>query len=104
MIIVVVSHQVKPGMGPDAIRRIDENGVQMARMPGYAFRYRMSPESEPLKIVTVTGWRALADFEHWNAIKKTLPEPAELSGDRLYAAATREIFRVDKSHPDRAMP
>lgn len=95
MVIVVVTHEIKPDMEADAARRIDDNGREMAAAPGYLFRYRMSPPDNPRKMVTVTAWRRPADFDHWLEIKKGLPPTPGLSASRLYEGSSREVYLVD---------
>lgn len=95
MIIVVVTHDINPGKATDAARRIDDNGAAMSQLPGYLFRYRMSPPDNPQRLVTITAWRDPSDFDHWNARKAELPNDPGLSGKILYAKVAREVFEVD---------
>lgn len=97
MIIVVVTHDANPGKAADAARRIDDNGAAMAQLPGYLFRYRMSPPDDQQRLVTITAWRDQNDFDRWNARKSELPSDPNLSGKMLYAKVTREVFQVDHS-------
>ena len=56
MFIVVVHHRCKPGMVDAARKRIDGNGEAMAKAPGFHYRCRMEPGSDPLQVSTITAW------------------------------------------------
>jgi heme-degrading monooxygenase HmoA len=65
MILVIVHHQVKPGLADAAVQRIDDNGTRMAQVPGYLFRYRLVAKDDPLRISTVTGWTGEECYRNW---------------------------------------
>jgi quinol monooxygenase YgiN len=56
MYIVVVHHWCKPDMVEAARKRIDTNGAAMAKAPGFHYRCRMEPGSDPLQVSTITAW------------------------------------------------
>ncbi len=100
MFIVVVRHQVKPGMIDKATARIDGNGDRMAELPGFLFRHRMVAKTDPLIVSTVTAWAAEANFDAWQKIKAGLPD----TGESPYAKVETERHYVERSHADALTP
>ena len=94
MFIVVVRHQVKPGMLDKAYARIDGNGDRMAQVPGFLFRHRMVAKTDPLLISTVTAWTEETAFEVWQKIKAGLPD----TGESPYVKVETERHYVQHSH------
>ena len=94
MFIVLVRHQVKPGMIDKANARIDGNGDRMAELPGFVFRHRMIAKNDPLLVSTVTGWADEASFDNWTRIKAGLSD----SGESPYHRVETEKHSVARSH------
>ncbi len=94
MIIVLVRHVVKPGMLDKAIARVDSNGDQMSKLPGFLFRHRLRSKNDPMIVSTVTAWTDEASFDAWNKIKAGLPD----SGESPYLRADSERHFVESSH------
>ncbi len=76
MFMVVVDHFCKAHRVDDAVARIDQNGDQMAEVPGFLFRYRMTGTANPLQLSTVTAWSDKAAYDAWVAKKRALEAAA----------------------------
>lgn len=76
MFVVVVDHFCKPDRVGDAVARIDLNGDQMAQLPGFLFRYRMTGTANPLQMSTITAWTDQAAYDGWIARKRALEAAA----------------------------
>lgn len=94
MFIVLVRHQVKPGMIDQANARIDGNGDRMAELAGFLFRHRMIARNDPLLVTTVTAWTDEASFDAWIKIKAGLPD----KGESPYQRVETEKHAVASSH------
>jgi heme-degrading monooxygenase HmoA len=102
MFIVIVHHWCKPGMTERARRRLDGNGEEMARRPGFLWRHRIEAAKEPLKVSTVTAWSSEATYKAWMDYKKALdrkktPDP-ELSATVLFERWENQQYEVALSH------
>jgi heme-degrading monooxygenase HmoA len=99
MFIVVVDHFCKPDRVDEAIDRIDRNGDQMARLPGFLFRYRMTGTADPLRMSTVTAWTDAAAYDAWIAKKRTIDLAAGPSPkDSPYERAVNTTYDVAHVH------
>jgi heme-degrading monooxygenase HmoA len=83
MVIVIVSHIVRPGAEEAARHRLEANAERMMRQPGILFRHtgRGAGEGE---LVTVTGWASPEYRAAWDRVRAAEPPPGEM-GD-VYAS------------------
>lgn len=95
MFIVIVMHNCKPAMRDKAIQRIDRNGEEMAKLPGFLYRYRTEAKQSELTIGTITGWVDEAAYENWLEVKRAMPSE---EGESPYESAKNERHFVRHTH------
>jgi len=91
MIIVTMTHFVRPGQIAQARRRIRSITEQMAAQPGLVFRHVGGPPGEPDQIVTVTAWQSKAHLDAWEAGR---PAPSHDAGQSPYDRLERLLIEV----------
>jgi heme-degrading monooxygenase HmoA len=96
VIVVIVHHWCKPGMIESARLRIDENGADSARAPGFLFRYRLEKPDEPNRVSTVSGWTSRAAYRAWKDARSEADQSVPATA--AYERWVNEIFEVEHSH------
>jgi len=103
MIIVTISHYIREGALETALKRIGDNGAEMAAQPGFIFRHTGELAGEPLTVVTVTGWATRTDMDNWDALRKART-PATDAGASVYERVERMVIDVFDQRPPAAQP
>jgi heme-degrading monooxygenase HmoA len=95
MIVVIVHHWCKPNMEAAARERIDQSGNVMESAPGFLYRYRIEPPSDPSLVSTMTTWADETSYRSYRAARKA-PDPADPTVP--YARIASELFEVKRIH------
>jgi heme-degrading monooxygenase HmoA len=95
MFVVISHHWCKPNRKEEAQTRIDQSGGTMESAPGFVFRYRMEPPSDPTQVSTMTVWTNEESYRSYRAAR-TAPSPADDSVP--YACVTTEVYETHRVH------
>jgi len=93
MFVATVHHYCKTGLVESAAERIDRNGLKMAELDGFMYRYRMTCTDDDHKITTITTWKDQAAYQGWLAARKTLAK----EGPAPYDKVVTELYIVEQT-------